>query len=131
MKIDAYKSVGLVNLGTRRGDLINLLGAPEREAKSRIFALEIRYPGSLYRFDSDDVLKEISIDAPELEIKGESVSFEHLGAFLEQRDTEMFERSGFLVSPRYGLAFDQYFPSWVTFFPREDLQLWRAVGSKE
>ena len=131
MRVAAYQSVGLVNLGIRRGDLINLLGAPEREAKSRIWALEIRYPAGVYRFDSDDVLKEISVDAPELEINGESVSFEHLGAFLEQRDNEMFERSGFLVCPRYGLAFDQYFPSWVTVFPREDLQLWRAIGSKK
>ncbi|MBC3833297.1 hypothetical protein H8K33_17435 [Undibacterium amnicola] len=130
MNVVAYKSVGLVSFGIGRADLVNLLGAPESEEKSRIWAFELRYPAGVYRFDSVGQLKEISVDVPVFEVDGESILFENLRTFLEQRDKEIFERVGFLVSPRFGLAFDHYFPSWVTAFPREELQLWRSIGSK-
>jgi hypothetical protein len=120
-----------VSFGIGRDDLISLLGVPEGERKPRLWAIELRYPTGIYRFDSDGRLKEISVDVSELEIDGESVLFENLRAFLEQRDNETFERVGFLVSPRFGLAFDQFFPSWVTAFPHEELQLWQSIGSKK
>ncbi len=131
MRLAAYKSVGLANFGIGRGELESLLGAPEKVGKSRIWATELRYSAGVYRFDRDDKLREISVDVPEFEIDGESVLFETLRFFLEKHDKEFFERVGFLVSPRFGLAFDQHFPSWVTAFPHDELQLWRSIGSKK
>lgn len=130
MKISAYKSVGLVPFGIGRSDLICLLGAPEVERQSPTWAIELSYQSGTYRFDSDDRLKEISVNVPELEIDGESVLFENLRTFLEHSDNEIFERVGFLISPKFGLAFDENFPSWVTAFPREELQLWRSIAKK-
>lgn len=131
MRLATYKSVGPVSFGIGRDELISLLGVPEGEQKSRIWAIELRYPAGVYRFDSDGRLREISVDVPKLEIDGESILFENLHAFLEQHDSEVFERFGFLVSPRFGLAFDQFFPSWVTAFPREEITLWQSIGSKK
>ena len=128
MRIAAYQSVESVNFNIKRAELIGLLGSPEREMESDMWAVELYYPLGIYRFNSNDQLKEISVDAPKLEIDGKSVAFEHLAPFLESSDAAVFEASGFLVSPKFGFAFDQFFPSWVTAFPREELQDWHDIG---
>ncbi|MEC5388314.1 hypothetical protein VVD49_21455 [Uliginosibacterium sp. H3] len=117
-----------MSFGIDRNELERVLGSPERENKSRLWASELQYPAGVYRFNSDGKLKEVSADAAELEIEGERVSFESLRPFLEQRDKEWFERVGFLVSPKFGIAFDPNFPSWVTAFSQSELPLWRSIG---
>lgn len=129
MKVAAYKSVGVVKFDIGRSELISLLGVPENEGPSRIWAIELRYPAGVYRFNFHDKLREISVDSAELEIDYESVLFENLLGFLKQRDSEIFERVGFKVSPKFGLAFDPSFSSWVTAFPPEELQRWDSAGT--
>jgi hypothetical protein len=128
MRIAAYGSVGLVGCGIDRNELEGLLGSPDREKESRLWSVELQYAAGVYRFDTDGKLKEVSVDAPELELEGASVSFVSLRPFLEQRDEACFERVGFLVSPRFGIAFDPSFPSWVTAFSQSELPLWRSIG---
>ena len=131
MRVTAYKSVDPVNFNIGRDELIGLLGASEGEEESRTWAIELRYLAGVYRFDSDSRLKEVSVDAPGLEVHGGNVSFESLHAFLEQNDSDILERVSFLVSPRFGLAFDQDHPSWVTTFPSEELSRWRTIENKK
>ncbi|GDY36444.1 hypothetical protein [Acidovorax sp. NB1] len=127
IRVVAYKTVGAVGFEIDRNELEEILGPSDRQVKSRIWALELHYAAGVYRFGQDGKLKEVSIDSSQLEIEGESVSFTGLKLFFEQCDDELFARYGFLVSPRFGMAFDQHYPSWVTAFTHSELSLWRSI----
>jgi hypothetical protein len=56
-----------------------------------------------------------------------SVPFENLAELLRRQDVDSFERAGFLVSPRYGLAFDPHEPFWITALARHCIGEWEAL----
>lgn len=103
------------------------LGQPLRRLTDRLGRVEIHYSSAIYRFEGSS-LEEISLDAPVVELGAVAVKFEDLAAFLQKNDPSCFERVGFLVSPRYGLAHDPAFASWVTAFPSSQAEVWRSVG---
>ncbi|PWF46029.1 hypothetical protein [Massilia glaciei] len=127
MKVDSFRAVGIAKFGEFRAALVNILGHPLSEGFSRIGDLELRYQNAIYRFDSTRVLAEITFDAPEIEFASDTVGFANLAEYLAARDSDLFERVGFIVSPAYGIAFDPNFPSWVTAFPVESIPLWREI----
>ncbi len=55
------------------------------------------------------------------------VPFSALGSFIQNQDPAMFEKAGFIVSPRFGLAFDPDCPTWVTALAEHCLDSWRAI----
>jgi hypothetical protein len=55
------------------------------------------------------------------------VPFASLEAFVCEHDPLSFRRAGFVVSPRFGLAFDPSEPAWVTALARHCLAEWRAL----
>ena len=103
------------------------LGQPLRRLTDRLGRVELHYFSAIYRFKGP-LLAEMTLDAPVLEIGPVAVKFEDLAAFLQKNDPGCFESVGFLVSPRYGLAVDPAFASWVTAFPASQVEVWRSVG---
>ena len=51
-----------------------------------------------------------------------------LADYLRARDARAFARGGFLVSPRYGLAFVPAEPDWVTALAAHCVDTWRRLG---
>jgi hypothetical protein len=64
---------------------------------------------------------------PVLSVGNVSVPFAALADFVHEQDDASFERAGFIVSPRYGIAFDPSCPSWVTALARHCIDTWRAL----
>ena len=48
-------------------------------------------------------------------------------AKLRAHDGQVFERAGFVVSPRFGLAFVPAEPDWVTALAAHCVDTWRAL----
>ena len=55
------------------------------------------------------------------------VPFAGLAAVVQAQDATAFERAGFLVSPRFGLAFVPGQPDWVTALAAHCIETWRAL----
>ena len=55
------------------------------------------------------------------------VPFAGLAAVVQAQDGAAFERAGFLVSPRFGLAFVPGQPDWVTALAAHCIETWRAL----
>jgi len=47
---------------------------------------------------------------------------------VQSSDDRAFDRAGFLVSPRYGIAFVPEKPCWVTALARHCVQEWMAMA---
>ena len=81
----------------------------------------------VYRFQDSGRLEEITTRAAVLHLGAVAVPFGALDAFVRAHDGGMFERAGFLVSPRYGIAFVPGEPCWVTALARHCLGAWEAL----
>jgi len=130
MRIEPYKRVDAIEFGASRDLVVASLGKPMREGRTRKGMVELEYPSGFYRFNANSLLAEISVDTPVVELDTMSVPFKNLGAFLRNQDHETFEAMGFIVSPKYGIAFDPHDASWVTAFPQESLSLWRSFTTR-
>jgi hypothetical protein len=129
MKVKPYIQVDAIDFGISRESVVSLLGNPVSEGRTRKGKVELEYANAFYRFNGDNQLIEISIDAPIVVFGSVSVPFVNLGSFLKEHDHERFEAVGFIVSPLYGVGFDPGYPSWVTAFLRESLPLWQSYAS--
>ena len=56
-----------------------------------------------------------------------AVPFTALEAFVRDNDPSMFDKAGFLVDPKFGLAFDSQCPNWVTALAAHCINEWRAL----
>ena len=88
---------------------------------------EMDYGDVVYRFQASGRLEEITLQAQVVAIGNVVVPFDALAAFVRGQDGEAFERAGFLVSPRFGLAFDPTEPFWVTALARHCIPEWEAL----
>ncbi|HKY22531.1 MAG TPA: hypothetical protein VJM31_15065 [Vicinamibacterales bacterium] len=127
MKIVPLEAVGIVHFGEVTASIVAKLGEPHRRSISRNGRLEFHYPKMVCRFGSTGTLVEVTVDAADLELGSEPVRFAELGQHLKRRDPESFERVGFVVSPRLGVAFDPAYASFVTLFAAEEVPSWRAI----
>ena len=108
-------------------ELIADLGLPHRCRRNAVALNEYDYGHSVYRFQDGGRLEEITRRTPLLQIGAVVVPFAALGAFVRGQDDTAFERAGFLVSPRYGLAFVPEQPDWVTALARHCIAQWRSL----
>ena len=129
MKLSPYSHVGNVTFGIGPDALVQVAGQPHSQRSNRASETELDYGSIVYRFDSNSTLVEITADSPALELDGYLIPFPLLAGYVREHDQSAFERVGFLVSPRFGIAHDPDCPSWVTAFPEESLDRWRAIGS--
>jgi hypothetical protein len=128
VKVSPFTQVGSITFGIDPGALVGLIGQPRSERVNHVGQMEFDYGSTVYRFDATSTLVEITADAPTLDLDGHLVPFSYLPSYLQEHDQSAFERLGFLVSPRFGIAADTHFPSWVTAFPEQSLDIWRAIG---
>ena len=127
MKIKQFKSVDGIGLDISQSELIKLKGEPVRVEVNSVGLTECDYENSIFRFDSNDDLNELTVNALTLEIDGEAIQFDELLDFIKANDHEFFERYGFIVSPKFGVAFDPEFPCWVTVLAKVGLIGWQEI----
>ncbi|HEY9107087.1 MAG TPA: hypothetical protein VIN58_10460 [Roseateles sp.] len=108
--------------------LIAEQGLPGRCRCNAVALNEYDYGHSVYRFQDSGRLEEITKRTPLLQIGAVVVPFAALGEFVRGQDGSAFERAGFLVSPRYGLAFVPEEPDWVTALARHCIPTWEALA---
>lgn len=88
---------------------------------------ELDYGEVVFRFQTSGRLEEITKLSPVVIIRAQAILFPSLAEFVRENDPDCFERAGFLISPRYGIAFDPQCPSWVTALASHCLDAWRAI----
>ena len=122
-----YFRVGRTLFSALRDDLLRTRGRPLREGRNDVALNELDYGDVVYRFQDNGRLEEITAQAPVLTLGTVAVPFAALAGFVRDHDDEAFERAGFLVSPRCGLAFDPLQPHWVTALAAHAIAEWRKL----
>ena len=127
MRLNPFEQVDGRAFSVTRADLVASLGPPQRESQNGVGLHELDYGTVVYRFQLSGRLEEVTAEAPVLHLDNVSVPFTSLETFVRSHDSEAFQRGGFVVSPRFGLAFDPGEPSWVTALARHCLPQWEAL----
>ncbi|MBL0426521.1 hypothetical protein [Ramlibacter alkalitolerans] len=127
MRLDPYVQVDETPFTALAGDLLRRRGPPWRAGRNDVGLDEMDYGDVVYRFQDCGRLEEITLQAEVVMLGNVAVPFATLAAFIRAQDPEAFERAGFLVSPRFGLAFDPSEPFWVTALARHCIGEWRAL----
>ncbi|HEX6361411.1 MAG TPA: hypothetical protein VFZ93_00535 [Albitalea sp.] len=127
MKLEPFVSVDGTPFSACAEDVLEARGEPARRSRNGIGLDELDYEAVVYRFQDNGRLEEVTMQAPVLTLGTVAVPFGTLDAFVRAQDPSMFERAGFVVSPRFGLAFDPRCPSWVTALAAHCLDAWRAL----
>ena len=127
MRLDPFESVDDCAFSTTRPELLRRLGAPARECLNGVGLYELDYGLAVYRFQSCGRLEEITAEAPVIHLGTVSIPFASLETFVSSQDEATFRRAGFVVSPRFGIAFDPREPFWVTALARHCLVRWEEL----
>lgn len=127
MTLQPYASAHGVPFSITREELRRQRGHPGREARNEVGLDEMDYGNVVFRFQDSGRLEEVTAQSPVLHLGALAVPFATLAAFLREHDPQLFERAGFLVSPRYGLAYDPNDPHWVTALAAHCLDEWRKL----
>jgi hypothetical protein len=127
MNLVPFHSVDRTPFTLTREQLVRSRGHPLREQRNEIGLNELDYHSVVYRFQDNGRLEEISLQAPVLTLGSVAVPFQALASFVREQDPEAFERAGFVVSPRFGIAFDPTQPHWVTALAAHCIVEWRKL----
>lgn len=127
MRLTPYVSVDATPFAASRRDLLATRGAPARTTRNAIGLNEMDYGSMVFRFQDNGRLEEITQQAPVLHLGSIAIPFAALERFVREQDADAFERAGFVVSPRFGIAFDPACPSWVTALAAHCVETWRAL----
>lgn len=128
MRLEPYVRVDAVDFTVTMDELRRRHGAPLHEARNGIGLDELDYGHVVYRFQDGGRLEEVTTRATVLYLPEAAVPFASLAAFVREHDGRAFRAGGFLVSPRYGLAFDPADSNWVTVLAAHCLPQWRALA---
>lgn len=115
----------------RPAALLRQLGAPLQRSINDVALEAFDYGSVVYRFQASGRLEEVTQRAPVLHLGELAVPFRALPAFVRAQDAQAFERAGFVVSPRFGLAFVPTDPDWVTALARHCIPTWRALDAPD
>jgi len=127
MKLQPYVQVDGTPFTACSADLLRERGQPWRAARNDVGLDEMDYGDTVYRFQDCGRLEEITLQAEVVMLGNVAVPFASLAAFVRAQDEAAFERAGFLVSPRFGLAFDPAEPFWVTALALHCIAQWEAL----
>jgi hypothetical protein len=125
MRVESFERVDGRCFSTTRAEVVASLGPPPRESQNGVGLYELDYGTVVYRFQLSGRLEEVTAQAPVLHVDNVSVPFASLETFVCSHDAAAFRRAGFVVSPRFGLAFDPSEPFWVTALARHCLVRWK------
>lgn len=127
MRLEPYIRVDDTPFSATRDDIVRSRGQPLRSGRNDVGLDELDYDDEVFRFQDGGRLEEVTKDAPVLLMGTIAVPFATLAAFVREHDPQMFEKAGFVVSPRYGLAFDPACPAWVTALAAHCIDTWREI----
>ena len=127
MRLAPFERVDDRAFSIMRTDLVRSLGPPTREYLNGIGLYELDYGTVVYRFQTCGRLEEVTAEAPVLHLGTLSIPFASLEAFVCSHDGAAFRRAGFVVSPRFGVAFDPSEPYWLTALARHCLVRWEEL----
>lgn len=131
MHLEPYARVDGTPFTATRADVLRAHGSPLSELRNEVGLTALDFGGVVYRFQDNGRLEEITTRAEVLHLGTVAVPFRDLAAFVRSNDASSFDRAGFLVSPRYGIAFVPGEPCWVTALARHCLGEWEALRSGE
>jgi hypothetical protein len=127
MKIEPFTRVDDTSFSATPQQIEAAWGAPHKRSRNVVQLDELDYGEVVFRFQDGGRLEEITRLAPIVFIGDEAILFPSLAGFIRTNDPSAFERAGFVVSPRYGLAFDPHCPSWVTALAEHCIDSWRSL----
>ena len=132
MKLHPYLRVDDTPFATTRAQIEAARGLAPRTVRYCIGLTALDYGDVVFRFqESTGRLEEVTRRAPVLYVQGPvpviDVPFAGLARFVRAHDAEAFMRAGFVVSPRWGLAFVPGEPDWVTALAAHCIATWRAL----
>ena len=135
MKLTPFVNVDGIRFDIRRTELESLRAQPPQVRGNGIGLTELDYGDVVFRFqDSTGRLEEVTRRAPVLYLMVEGCAvdlpFAALQAYVRVQDAAAFERAGFLVSPRFGLAFVPGQPDWVTALAAHCIETWRGMRAE-
>lgn len=129
MKLHPFVQVDDTPFSATEADVRRAHGTPGRAGRNGVELNELDYGTVVYRFQDCGRLEEITREAPVLSLVGTNIAipFAALAAFLREQDPTLFERAGFLISPKFGLAFDPRDGCWVTALAEHCIETWREL----
>lgn len=122
--LDPFVSVNAIGFAESMADISHRLGRPSCKSRNAIDLLEWDYGDKVLRFQESGRLEEITLKAPVLTMGPLAIPFASLAAFVHNHDKDAFTRAGFVVSPRYGMAFVPDEPCWITALAKHCLVQW-------
>ncbi|MBT2299465.1 hypothetical protein J7E70_03210 [Variovorax paradoxus] len=127
MNLDPFVCVDETPFSASRQEVVKMRGKPARTCRNGVGLNELDYDSVVYRFQDCGRLEEITAQAPVVNIGNLSVPFTALASFVRATDPSAFEKAGFLITPKFGLAFDPDDPFWVTALAAHCLDSWRDL----
>lgn len=128
MDLVPYRRFGASAFDLTEAGLSSVLGPARIRQLLPIGLLELDHGDVVHRFQTrTGRLEEITRPAPLLWLDDRMLLFPQLDAHVRAHDASALERGGFLVSPRYGLAFVPGQPSWVTALAVHCIDTWRRM----
>ena len=126
MKLQPFNQVDGIHFSVNPEQLIRRLGPPLRRGRNSVGLDELDYGHRVFRFQASGRLEEVTRRAPVLHLGDLAVPFGALQGFVAVH-ASAFERAGFIVSPRYGIAFAPESPDWVTALAAHCIPAWQAL----
>lgn len=127
MQLEPFVSVNGLPFSASRDDVLRLHGKPLQEGFNVVGLIEFDYGSVVFRFQTSGRLEEVTLQAASVQLGELTIPFEELHDFVRTHDREVFERAGFVVSPKFGLAFDPTSDRWLTALAAHCLNEWRAL----
>jgi hypothetical protein len=127
MRLTPFVRVDDIAFSITPAMLLRRLGPPQRRAVNEVGLEAFDYGRVVFRFQAGGRLEEVTQRVPVLHLGALAVPFRALGAFVRAQDEDAFERAGFVVSPRLGLAFVPAEPDWVTALALHCMPAWCAL----
>lgn len=133
MRLRPFTQVDDLPFSARRADVELKLGPPRRSQTNGVGLIELDYGATVVRLQaSTGRLEEVTKRTPILYLVTVAgvvdLPFGAIDAFVRSHDGQSFERAGFVVSPRFGLAFVPREPDWVTALAAHCIATWRQLG---
>ncbi len=127
MRLLPFEAVDGLSFALHPPELVQQLGWPQRERRNAVGLNEYDYEERILRFQDSGRLEEVTVRAWVLHLGSLAIPFVHLEGFVREHDEDCFERAGFLVSPRFGLAFVPDCPPWITALAPHGVEAWRRL----
>jgi hypothetical protein len=127
MRLEPFASVDGTPFTVAPEDVVREYGVPPRQARNAVGLNELDYGDKVFRFQDSGRLEEVTARVQVLHLGTLAIPFGALEPFVRSHDPSLFERAGFIVSPRFGLAFAPPGGCWVTALAAHCLDEWRSL----